>query len=172
MADFGIAVALTLRNEGGFQNMSSDKGNWTGAEVGAGTLVGTKYGIAAAEFPNLDIPNLTVAQATQIYEQKYWNVLYNQIESQDVADKLFDIGVNEGVGTAVKILQEVLAPHFSTVIIDCSFGPNTLMAVNKSDAASLLKAYKVALVTRALQIAANNPAERPFVSNWIRRINS
>jgi len=172
MSDFGLAVALTLRQEGGFQKDPNDKGNWTGGAVNSGTLVGTKYGISAAEFPDVDIPNLTAAQAADIYQKKYWNPLYDSIKDQIVADKLFDMGVNEGVGTAVKILQEVLQPQFSDVTLDGNFGPKTLAAVNGSDPVSLLVAYKTALVARVLKIGADNPAERPFIGDWIRRINS
>ena len=172
MADFTIAVNLTLIREGGFENNPNDSGNWTGGKVGEGELKGTKYGISAAEFPTLDIVNLTEAEAQVIYKSKYWLVLYEAIKDQFVTNKLFDLGVLFGQGTAIKILQTVLQPQFSDVKADEIFGPATLAAVNGADPHSLLLAYKTAFVARAIQTGAQNPNDRPFVSGWIRRINS
>ena len=172
MADFTIAVNLTLIREGGFENNPNDSGNWTGGKVGEGELKGTKYGISAAEFPTLDIVNLTEAEAQVIYKSKYWLVLYEAIKDQFVTNKLFDLGVLFGQGTAIKILQTVLQPQFSDVKVDEIFGPATLAAVNGADPHSLLLAYKTAFVSRAIQTGTQNPNDRPFVSGWIRRINS
>jgi lysozyme family protein len=174
MAEFSVALAITLddAHEGGYQCLRNDSGNWTGGKIGVGELKGTKYGISAAEFPAVDIQNLTPEQAGAIYKEKhYWPDIYDQIKEQIIADKLFDIGVLFGQGTAVLILQKVLQPHFN-VVPDQVFGPATLSAVNDSEPMSLLAAYKTALVTHAVQIGAVNPNDRVFVADWIRRINS
>ena len=172
MADFNIAVGLTLINEGGYENNPDDSGNWTGGKVGEGELKGTKYGISASEFPALDIVNLTEAEAQAIYKSKYWLVLYDAIKDQFVINKLFDMGVLFGQGTAIKILQTILQPQFPDVKADEIFGPMTLAAVNRADPHSLLLAYKTAFVAKAIQMGAQNSNDRAFVSGWIRRINS
>ena len=172
MADFNIAVALTLLNEGGYENDPNDAGNWTGGKVDVGELRGTKYGISASEFPALDIVNLTEAEAQVIYKSKYWLVLYEAIKDQFITNKLFDLGVLFGQGTAIKILQTVLIPQFPDVVADGLFGPMTLAAVNQAEPHSLLLAYKTAFVARAIQTGAQNPDDRAFVNGWIRRINS
>jgi lysozyme family protein len=173
MADFSIAVKITLSvtHEGGFQDNKNDVGNWTGGKIGVGELKGTNMGISARWYPAVDIKNLTVEQASSIYQLKYWNPLYAQIKEQDLCNKLFDMGVLMGEGTAVKILQQVLQPHFN-IVPDASFGPKTLEAVNASEPTSLLLAYKTALVARAIADGAANEAQRAFVATWIRRINS
>ena len=176
MADFNIAVAITVdpAHEGGFQENPTDSGNWTGGKVGVGELKGTNFGISAAEFPLVDIKDLTVTTAKQLYFSSpigYWNPLYTSIQDQFVANKLFDMGVLFGVGTAVEYLQKVLVAQFG-LKVDGAFGPSTLAAVNGSEPISLLTAYKVALVARAIGVGRDNPADRPFVGDWIRRINS
>lgn len=173
MGDFSIAVAITVdpAHEGGFQENPNDSGNWTGGKIGVGELKGTNFGISAAEFPDLDIVNLTVTRAKGIYQIHYWNPLYADIKDQFICNKLFDMGVLFGVGTAVEYLQQILVPQFS-LTVDKSFGPQTLAAVNGSEPISLLTAYKVALVARAIKVGADNPADRADVSDWIRRINS
>jgi lysozyme family protein len=93
--------------EGGFQNNPEDHGNWTGGRKGVGELKGTKFGISAASYPDLDIVNLTQEQADAIYRRDYWQ--------RSGADKLqwpacllvFDTAVLHGVGTALNWQEEV-----------------------------------------------------------------
>lgn len=68
-ANFANSLAFTLKYEGGYSSNRKDPGNWTGGKVGAGVLKGTKYGIAAHSYPNLDIKNLTLDDVKPIYEK-------------------------------------------------------------------------------------------------------
>jgi len=154
MAKFEEAVCLTLQWEGGYVNDPSDLGGET------------NFGITKRDHPNEDIRNMTVARAKQIYQEGYWKDLYGQINSQIVANKLFDMGVNMGVGTAVKLLQTALR-----IAVDGSFGTNTLAAVNDAGD-SLLGPYKQALTQHYQDIVVRNPAEAKFLAGWLRRANS
>jgi lysozyme family protein len=159
MSDFKIAVLKTLKNEGGYVNDSVDPGG------------ATNFGIIQADMPGVDMKTITQDQAVQYYAQHYWKPLYSQIEDQTVADKLFDMGVLFGVGTAVKNLQQALTSGFS-IAVDGGFGAETLSAVNQADGPSLLNAYKTLLVSHAFAIATAKPETRKFVAGWGRRINS
>ena len=169
MADFRTAVLITIDDdhEGGFQKNPNDRANWSSGKIGEGELIGTKYGITALDMPGVDIENLTVDQAVEFYAERYWKTLYSQINSQNMANKLFDLGVLFGVGTAVGILQLTLG-----ITVDHAFGPNTLQAINDADETSLLASYKANLMTHVFNIATANPAERQFLTGWSRRINS
>lgn len=156
MADSKISIEKTLVNEGGYVNNPNDSGG------------PTKYGITQRDLPGEDIENLTPERATAYYVENYWKAFYSQIENQSIADKLFDMGVLFGVGTAVKLIQTVL----SLVPVDGDFGPHTLSATNLADPTSLLQAFKTALVSHAVGIANAQPKDRIFLSGWIRRINS
>ncbi len=116
-------VDYTLQNEGGYQNYYNDSGNWTGGEVGVGEQKGTKYGISAASFPNVDIINLTIEQAKSIYFNHYWisNNLDNVI--LPLAYILFDGCVNSG-SWGVKFMQSVVG-----VTQDGGLGPITQKAI-------------------------------------------
>lgn len=155
MSDFKTAILLTLVHEGGYVNNPDDPGGET------------NMGISKRQFPGLDIKNLTQDQAVEIYRDGYWKELYSQIESQAIANKLFDLGVLFGVGTAVGILQLTLG-----ITVDHTFGPNTLQAINDADEISLLTSYKANLITHVFNIATANPAERQFLKGWSNRINS
>ena len=100
-----ISLKTIYANEGGFQALRGDSGNWTGGKVGKGVLRGTKYGICAASYPKLDIKNLTLAQASLLYERDYWKPLHlNLIKSQWLATMFLDTAVNCGTGTAAILI--------------------------------------------------------------------
>lgn len=99
------ALKTIFRNEGGFQKLKNDSGNWTGGKVGVGRLVGTKYGICAASYPKVDIPNLTLPEAARYYQRDYWNPLrLGEIKSQWLATMFLDTAVNCGTGTAAILI--------------------------------------------------------------------
>ncbi len=150
MANFNIAVALTLKNEGGYVDNLSDPGG------------ATNMGVEQRDVPNIPIGELTQEQAITYYSANYWKSLYSEIEDQFVANKLFDMGVLFGVGTAVQMLQGILK-----LTVDGVFGPQTLAAVNGADSFSLLVAYKTVLVQHAINIGAEHPEEREFVVGWM-----
>ena len=118
MASYEIAVQKTLVHEGGFQNDPDDHANWTSGQIGVGILKGTKFGITAVDMPDADIENLTTEEAVAYYAEHYWKTLYAQIDSQLIANKLFDMGVLFGVGVAVRMIQATL-----NIDVDGDFGP-------------------------------------------------
>lgn len=154
MADFDVVVKITLQNEGGYVDNPNDPGG------------ATNMGIEQQDLPDIDIKTLTVDQATAYYAEHYWKPYYGSIESQATANKLFDMGVLFGVGTAVGLLQRALG-----VSPDGVFGPETLQAVNEHPS-SLLGAYKAQLVNHVQLVVSAKPETREFMNGWIRRINS
>jgi lysozyme family protein len=156
MADFNTAVQKTLVHEGGFVNNPNDRGG------------PTKYGITQADLPGVDISTLTPAQAVAYYSAHYWKPLYAEIANQDLADKLFDMGVLFGVGTAVKLLQISLSSGI-TVVSDGAFGPNTLAATNEH---GNVKDYRIVLLHHAMDVVSRNPSDSEFLQGWVNRIQS
>lgn len=154
MSSFDLAIAETLKWEGGYVSDESDPGGET------------NFGISKANHPDLDIKNLTLERAKQIYKDGYWKNLYSQIENQALASKLFDMGVNIGVGTAVKLLQSVLG-----LPVDGSFGVNTLAATNEVGDA-VLAPYKQKLCEHYQNLVVHNPNLGKFLGGWLRRANS
>lgn len=169
MSDFKTAILITIddAHEGGYQSMHGDSGNWTGGQIGVGELKGTKYGISADEFPNEDIKNLTVDRAVELYREGYWKQHYSEITDQLIANKLFDLGVLFGVGSAVKVLQIVL-----DLKPDGAFGPVTLEKLNSVEPITCLAAFKSGMVTHCIEVVKNKPEDRQFFKDWVRRINS
>lgn len=100
MTNFDKCAALVLTLEGGLTLNPADNGNWTGGKRGEGTLLGTKFGISAASFPNEDIRNLTKERALELYRAHYWD----EIDADELPPALaliaFDCAVNQGAGWA------------------------------------------------------------------------
>ena len=64
----------------------------------------TKYGICQRSHPNVDIRNLTLAGAEQIYADEYWGPAGCEAQPEPVALNLFDAAVNLGPGVAKQLL--------------------------------------------------------------------
>jgi len=121
LKSFPACLAITLASEGGFSIEKSDPGNWTGGAVGKGTLKGTKYGISAAAFPNLDIRNLTLDDVGPIYKTKYWDAVGGDHLPAGFDLVTWDYGVNSGPARALRDAQAVTGAP-----VDGKLGPTTI----------------------------------------------
>lgn len=126
MISFNTAFDRLIGHEGRFTDDPKDKGNWTGGVVGRGDLKGTKYGISAAAYPHLDIRNLTLNQAKDIYLHDYWNIIGTAHPA--VKFQLFDAAVNHGHGNAIRMLQRAVG-----VADDGIWGPVSQGALDDMD---------------------------------------
>lgn len=88
MSFFDTAFDLVVGLEGGYSNDPVDPGGET------------KYGISKRAYPHIDIANLTIDQAKQIYRQDYWDRCACDTMSWERAICVFDMSVNQGPGAA------------------------------------------------------------------------
>lgn len=107
-ANFPECLSITLQSEGGLSLERTDPGNWTGGKIGKGTLKGTKYGISAAAFPNLDIRDLTLDEVKPIYKAKYWDEIGGDTLPDGFDLAIFDYAVNSGPARALRDAQIVI----------------------------------------------------------------
>lgn len=103
------------------------------------------------------------------YKAKFWNQWLEQIESDDLAKRVFDFGVNGGAGTAVKTLQRALNSLGGTLTVDGGWGPATLAATNAADAAALVKGFIEERAAYYQAIVANHPADAAYLNVWLAR---
>ena len=164
-----------LKKEGGFQNSSSDNGNWTGGKTGKGTLVGTNLGITAptlakwrgvpaSSITEADIKNITAAEAKDIYEKKYYIDTKINLLPQNIQANVLDMAINAGPSRAIKLLQKSAG-----VTADGKLGPESLEAAKTIDNNSYVDArnnFYTGLVKQ-------NPEKySKFEKGWINRSNS
>ena len=131
--NFDEAFTKLIGNEGTLSMDPKDRGNWTSGRVGVGQLKGSKYGISAAQYPKLDIAQLTLADARAIYLTDYWRAVGCDSVPDGIRFDLFDMAVNSGQGNAIKTLQRAVGAMADGVI-----GPKTLQAITAMEAARLV----------------------------------
>jgi lysozyme family protein len=160
MGNFDRAFTIVVGVEGGLSLDPTDPGNWTGGKQGVGVLKGTKYGISAAQYPNVDIPNLTLDGAKAIYQSDYWNAVQGDALPWPLGLYVFDASVNQGQGTARMMMQTALGVQSDGVL-----GPITLAAAHNST--DYHAAYFMTVRTFQYQRAANYALN---AKGWMNRL--
>lgn len=163
MDAFTAAFAVVVGEEGGFGADPTDPGNWTGGAVGSGRLAGTKFGISAAAWPDLDIAQLTLAAAQAIYRRDYWDCIQGDALPPPLALLTFDAAVNNGVSRAAQWLQAAVG-----VAEDGDIGAVTLAAVatRAGDGAALC----AEVLAQRMTFMAALPTWASFGLGWARRL--
>lgn len=92
---FERAFDHVVGEEGGYVNDPQDPGGET------------KYGISKRAYPGVDIKNLTLDVAKDIYRRDYWTPLRLDNRPYREALVIFDCAVNQGVARARSILDRI-----------------------------------------------------------------
>jgi lysozyme family protein len=146
------AIAKVLLEEGGINANPIDKGGLT------------KFGIAQRWYPDLDIANLTIPDAAEIYYLDYWCFnSCNQLPSE-LAIMLFDCAVNQGGSFARKTLQKLL-----NVKQDGIIGPKTIAEAKSQIDLLFLTQFTRERCRKYSNIAQADPSQITFIEGWIDR---
>lgn len=161
--NFDEAFKTTVGHEGGFTINKNDAGNWTGGKVGVGILKGTKYGIAANSYPNLDIKNLTLDQAKAIYKRDYWDKAKCDLLPNGLRFHVFDACVNSGISRGIKTLQQAAG-----VKDDGLIGPNTLAAVSSKSEHEIFNIFYAKRISFYTSLSSFSN----FGKGWMNRVSN
>lgn len=168
MANVKAAIDYVL----GFED-STLSGVITSRRDNAGHVWLTRFGIDQEYHQDLNnclffssmgsIAALKIAEG--IYTKEYADPLcIEYIENQAVANKLLSLGVNCGVATTAKMLQDVL--H---VTGDGRIGPLTLDAIDRADPQEVLSKLRAAAAKHYLALIAANSALAEYKTGWLAR---
>lgn len=175
MANFDSFFPTLLKHEGGFVNDPVDPGGATNKGVTFATFKLYAPDLLGIAHPSVDdLKQLTDQQAGKIYKKQYWDkVRGDAIDSQEIANFLFDFQVNAGAN-ATNTLQRVLNALGAKpqLVVDGSVGPGTLAAINGADQAALYKAFKEARRKYYQDLVQRRPALNKFLNGWMNRVNS
>jgi lysozyme family protein len=169
MADFKAAFAFVLQHED-----STRSGKVT---VDAGGR--TRFGIAEKFHPGLPEEFFTgpaedaLAEAEKIEEREYWDAMrLAEVKNQNVANKLFDMGVNMGVRQAAVYAQRAanaLAAIDACVAEDGVIGRKTLAAINAANQIAYYQLLCELSAAHYQHLAAVNPAQAVNLKGWMKR---
>lgn len=121
----------------------------------------TKYGISQRAYPNLDIATLTRSQAGDIYRRDYWQPCGCTQWANSLALLVFDSAVNQGVGGAIRLLQQAVSVNADGII-----GPVTRAAVRTALPMSLLDEF----AARRMASYAQTRGFDTYGLGWSRRL--
>lgn len=164
MADSTKLMPHILKFEGGFANDAADSGG------------ATMKGVTLATFRRFYGPSCTVGQLRDITDEQwlhifktgYWDKCRaDDIESQSVADAIVDWAYNSGPGTAIRKVQTILQ-----IKVDGIIGPQTLKAINDTDAEWLFDKIQSSRISFVEAIVHDKPSQAKFINGWKNRINS
>lgn len=158
MGNFDTAIKLVLEHEGGYVNDPADPGGET------------NYGISKRSYPDVDVQNLTQAQAIDIYRRDFWDKQWAMIVSQELSTALLDASVNMGRSAAVKLLQRAVNKAYCRDLleIDGIFGTKTLGAVNEASE-EVLREFRASRALFYVDLVWVKPEMKKFLPGWIRR---
>jgi lysozyme family protein len=159
--NFDASVTITLGYEGGYSDTRADPGNWTGGKIGKGELRGTKYGIAAASHPGVDIKGLTLSEAKAIYKAEYWRPIRGDDLPIGIDLSTFDYGVNSGPSRSVKALQAVIGAKQ-----DGKVGPATIKAAILADTKDTIQRH----CAKRLGFLRGLGTWKTFGGGWSKRV--
>jgi len=188
MANFEQSYAITMGHEGGYDNDPDDVGGETYKGVsrkyypdweGWVIIDNAKSG---SNFPNNISNNLMLEKMVKLfYRRYYWNLFCgDDVLDQQLANELFDTGVNMGVTRAVDFLQKALnilnrnESLYSDIEEDGKFGNETMKALNAYLATDgiglLLKIINILQGMHYIEYARKNPKQERFMRGWMNRV--
>jgi len=156
--NFDIAFKMVLTFEGGLVNDPDDPGGIS------------KYGLSQRAYPNLNIAELTIEQAKEIYFTDYWikGKCHKLPDGIDIYH--FDTCVNVGIRRANKFLQLAINKSSKTgyIKVDGIIGPKTLGMLATIPNYKVLTEYACIRNDYYVRLASRKNL-RKFLSGWIRR---
>ena len=153
LTTFDEIIEVTLHHEGGYVHDPNDLGGET------------NFGIAKRFYPDEDIKNLTKDKAKDIYKRDYWDK--NKVDEmpEQLKHIYFDMCVNMGKRTAVKVLQRAVVNKGKDIEVDGGLGPMTLGAI-KNVEIDRVRAFRVKYY---VDLINKKPEQEKFFLGWFRR---
>lgn len=187
MADFLKAYKRTCVHEGGYANHPNDKGGETWKGIARnyhpswlGWKIVDQYKKKHTVNGKLNVKELNKSLFADkellgldqaFYRKNFWDVnRLSEINSQLLAENVFDCSVNCGINIGAKLLQRAvneIVPNALTV--DGVIGTKTVSAVNSIDATELVEAYVDLRKNYHRKIVERDPSQRVFLQTWLNR---
>jgi lysozyme family protein len=159
---FEDAVNFVLENEGKDHavNDPNDSGGLT------------KFGISQHFNPQVNVANLTLEGAMDIYRSKYWAAFpFDEIKSKTVAIKLFDCSVLFGLGNMKKFVNAILKLHSKQEKAYVSYPKELVQEINNISPDLLLALLENVVHKHIKHITAKKPTLRRFFKGWSLRVD-
>ena len=155
LISFDEIIGITLHHEGGYVHDPKDLGG------------GAKYGIVIRFSPYVDMKYLTGYEAKKKKKKDYW--VKNKVEElpANLRHIFFDMCVNQGRGTAVRILQRACNAKGANLAIDGGMGPGTKGAIETyKPSLERVRCYRL---KHYYDLVNKKPEQERFLYGWYKR---
>ena len=107
----------------------------------------------------------------RFYQKNFWNQWFDQITSDEVAKRVFDMAVNGGAGTSTRLLQQAVNSFHvgNPLVVDGGWGPKTVNAANLCNPLTLVAAFQNQREDHYRAIVVANPADAKYLAGWLAR---
>jgi lysozyme family protein len=176
MSEFGIAVEYVLENEGGLTDNVQDAGGITKygisyrflRELDSFTL--QKFGIFG-ELTYQSVRDLTIDQAHMIYKDEFWaGNNFEEIESQQVCNYVFDMVVNHGQTPGIKMVQRsIWAATKKDFVKDDGFMREPTIGALNSLGEALIPLMMATRAQFCRELVALKAPNEMFLDGWLTR---
>lgn len=157
-----------------FEQMIKDEGGYVLHEVQGDTGGATYAGIARNKNPHwngwryIDRKELggpLTGMVRDFYKVEFWDKMRgDELLEQEIANSIFNFGVNAGMSMAVKLAQLVVGATPDGVI-----GPKTVELLNQQNPTDFQKSYALTKIARYAEICNKNRTQSKFLLGWINR---
>ncbi len=177
MAEPGPAITRTLALAGGIVEYKNDPGGITNFGISLRLLNSPdfncrKYGFLEYPVTDENLRNMTQQQAYDILLGEYWEKApFASIGAQEVCDAVFDAGVCQGIGTAIKCLQRALWAAHGDIDLgeDGVLGKDTLRWVEFTKPLVALAAFRAERAWAYRETVRVNPGLHGYLPAWLAR---
>lgn len=182
MANFKISEQETGRFEGLYANNPSDRGgetyagiarkfwpNWLGwKKIDA---IKSKYGKTASIINQYAKKDAELSEMiSQFYKGNFWDSLkLDAVTDQQLANTVYDFGVNSGTDRAAKTLQNAANDTgLVSVVVDGKVGAKTIAAINALSPLNVHTNFNRRRTDFYKSIAVGSQAQ--FLKSWLSRV--
>lgn len=164
MADFNPAFEKMLHDEGGMQltDIPGDRGGMTYAGIARNA---NPQWVGWPLVDRKEFGGSLTSLVRDFYRQNYWDrIRGDEIRDQQIAETIFNFGVNTGVGVAVKLAQVIIG-----AVPDGGIGPKTVELLNRCTPQNFMASYALAKIGRYVNICLKDRSQSKFLLGWVRR---
>ena len=182
MANYKTAESITGLNEGLYANNPADTGGETWAGISRNnwpSWIGWKkidaikanYGKSAAiinKYGKQD--DVLHSLVSNFYKQNFWDVnRLDAITDQQLANTVYDFGVNSGTGRAAKFLQQAANDTgLVNLVVDGAVGVKSIAAINSLNPQNVHTNYNRRRKAFYESIAVGS--QKQFLKSWLSRL--
>lgn len=165
MANFEPAFEQMIKDEGGYvlHEIPGDTGGVTYADIARNK---NPQWSGWALVDKKEFGGSLTTMVRDFYRAEFWGKMRgDELTNQDVANTIFNFGVNAGMGMAVKLAQLVVG-----ATPDGGIGPKTVERLNQiTDGQRFKEQYALAKIARYAEICNRNRTQSKFLLGWVNR---